>query len=84
MIELREGRLPEAEKKFSEMQFSGESTRNTWKKAHALAGQAIIASLQGGAEDSRKLLATVRGMNQKLDDVMEYALEERSRRNSGR
>jgi len=81
MIELREGRLARAEEKFNKLLQDGEGQRNTWKKAHGLAGQAIIASLQGRADDSRKTLEQVRGMTQKLDAVMDDALQETMRRN---
>jgi serine/threonine-protein kinase len=84
MIELREGRLQAAEQKFNDMLLAGESTRNTWKKAHAQAGLAIIAGLQGRAEDSRRLLATVKSLNQNLDAVVDDAIEEVTRRNSSR
>jgi tRNA A-37 threonylcarbamoyl transferase component Bud32 len=85
MIDLRDNHPQEAEEKFARMLFEGETEGNRWKKAHALAGQAIIASLLGRVEESRQKLADVRNMGQKtLDAVMDDALQDAIRRNGGR
>ncbi len=85
MIDLRDNHPKEAADKFAKMLFEGETESNRWKKAHALAGQAIIASLLGNADESRQKLADVKNMGQKtLDAVMDDALQDAIRRNGGR
>ncbi len=76
MIELREGRLESADQRFLTMLTDGDSGRDPWKKAHALAGQAIVASLKNQPEEARRLRGQVASMQQKLDGVMEDAIRE--------
>jgi serine/threonine-protein kinase len=80
MIDLRNNRLDKAFERFSRMELEGSS--NPWKKAHGLAGLAVIDSLQGRPEDSRRRLEQVRNMAVHLDTVMDDALEEAKRRNA--
>lgn len=83
MFDLRNNRPDEALKKFDQMLLSGDQMHNSWKKAHALAGQAIILSLQGRFEESKQKLADVRGSKQKLDALMDDALKDAQHRNGG-
>lgn len=80
MIDLRDNRLEQAKLRFNQMELEGGS--NTWKKAHALAGLAVIDSLQGRRDDSRQKLNQVKNMNVKLDAVMDDALRDAKDRNS--
>lgn len=80
MIDLRSSRLDKAAERFTKMEIEGSS--NTWKKAHGLAGLAVIDSLQGHPEESRKKLEQVKNMSIKLDAVMDDALEDAKRLNS--
>ena len=79
MIDLRNNRLDEAEKKFRQMELEG--GQNNWKKAHALAGMGIIESLRHHPEDSRKLFNRVTQMEVQLDAVMNDALQDAVFRN---
>lgn len=81
MFDLRNNRTDEALKKFDQMLLSGDQMHNSWKKAHALAGQAIVDSLQGRFDESKRKLAEVRGGKQKLDALMDDALKDAQRRN---
>jgi serine/threonine-protein kinase len=83
MIDLRDNRPDDALKKFDQMLLSGDQMHNSWKKAHARAGQAIVDSLQGRFDESKRKLAEVRASQQKLDALMDDALEDAKRRNGG-
>ncbi len=81
MIELQSDRLPEAEARFNKLHIEGQGG-NPWKKAHGLAGLAVIDSLKGQKDASRQKLSDVKKMERKLDAVMDDALEETIRRNA--
>lgn len=88
MIDLRAARLEEAKAKFDKMLKDGEQFRNNWKRTHGKAGLAIVYSLEGRVEESRKLLDEVRNdvrsSKEPLDAVMDDALEVALRQNSSR
>lgn len=80
MIALQNSSLDEAAQRFEKMLLEGQAGDN-WKKAHALAGLAVIDSLQGRRDDSQKKLTEVKKMDYKLDVGMKDALEETQERN---
>jgi serine/threonine-protein kinase len=80
IIYLQQGRRDKAEEIFN--RFKAEGATNPWKKDHGLAGEAIIASLEGNPAQSKYSIEQLDRQQAKLDARFSLLVDEARVRNA--